>query len=186
MKNYHLQSIIKYFLCIAVTCVKIIGAEKDVIKLRHIPFVYSPVIENRTFKFKIDFVFDYCPAEHWVYYDDKNKLLVIEFFGVHIEPPKDLVIKGTSIVSNLNIINYDTRLSLSGKASKITMTMNEGWRHAESEIIGERILRVHLWMPLNPSKVLEAKKNLYIMPIVVSISTLLITSFVLLLLMQKK
>lgn len=174
------------FVVIAILFCRILAAERDIIKLRRIPFVYSPVIENRTFKFKIAFVFDYCPEEHWVYYDDKNKLIVIEFFGVHIEPPEDLTIRGTSIVSNLKIFNYDTKLSLSGKASKITMSMNEGWLHAESEIIGDRILQINMWMPLNPSKILEGKRNHYIIPFVVSVSAILITSFVLLLLMQKK
>jgi hypothetical protein len=142
--------------------------------------VKAPVIEKKTIKFNIDFVFDHCPQEYWLFYDHKTERLVIEFFGVHIESPS-VEIKGTSIISDLKVKNKTTDLALNGKNSQISMVMKKEWHYESSILKGRRVLRLQLWMPLNPNKGLGRKKNFYRIPILVTSLSLLITLYVILL-----
>jgi hypothetical protein len=143
-----------------------IGAQEN-IKLRMIPMVEAPVIEKKILKLNVDFVFNHCPQEYWIHYNRETGRIVIEFFGFHIDAPP-LTIKGTSVVSDLTFFNSETNMALSGKSAQISMALQEGW-HYESWIISGKVLRLQLWMPLNPGKILMSRKNRFILPMVLTI-----------------
>ncbi|MBN1577246.1 MAG: hypothetical protein JW913_11875 [Chitinispirillaceae bacterium] len=125
--------------------------------MRTVPMVEAPVIEKKTLKLNVDFVFNQCPQEYWLHYNREAGRIVIEFVGLHIDAPP-LAIKGTSVVKDLIVSNNETDMALNKKSAQISMTMQEGW-HYESWIIGGKILRLQLWMPLDPSKTLKTRRN---------------------------
>ena len=141
-------------------------SSQDNIKLRMIPTVEAPVIEKKILRLNVDFVFNRCPQEYWIHYNRETGRIVIEFFGLHIDAPP-LTIKGTSVVSDLTLFNNETNLALNAKNAQISMAMQEGW-HYESWIIGGKVLRLQLWMPLNPNKVLMSKKRRFILPMLLT------------------
>jgi hypothetical protein len=153
----------------------------DTILLKYIPVVLAPEIElkEKVIRNTVDFVFDKCPKDYWVYYDKRARQLVIEFFGVSLkaESPR---IKGTSIVGDPSISNHETSLALNGKSAQVRMNMNEQW-HYDTWVINGKILRLQLWKPLKPRKLGKSRKPWLIYPIAIAItvSTLVITTIVL-------
>ncbi len=143
------------------------GYAQDNIKLRLIPTVEAPIIEHKILKLNVDLVFNRCPQEYWIHYNQETGRLIVEFFGVFVDAPP-LAIKGTSALNDLTIFNNETNLALNGKSSQISMTMQKGW-HYESWIIGGKVLRIQLWMPLNPTRIIEAQRNRIVLPVVLSI-----------------
>ena len=143
-------------------------AAQDLITLRTVVPIDVPVIENHTLRLKVDLVFDHCPEEYWLHYNNDAGRLVIEFFGVHVDAPQ-VRIRGTTVISDLKIVNNETMFSLNGKGSRISMLIEEGW-HYDSRIIGGKVLRIQLWMPLNPSATLEAKKKRPLLPILLLVA----------------
>ena len=151
-------------------------AAQTTISLRMIPPVGVPAIEKKVVRVKVDLIFDYCPQEYWVYYKKDTGRLVVEFFGFHVDAPP-IEIKGTSIVSDLKVVNSETSFALNGQYSQISMAMQDGW-HYESRILqGGKVLRLQLWMPLNPGKALHTKKrNLWLPILVISIASVSIAA----------
>jgi hypothetical protein len=123
-----------------------------------------PIIEKKTIRRNVDLVFDRCPHEYWVYYNKKESRLVVEFFGVHINAPS-IEIKDGSIVSDLKVINNETLFALNKKNSQISMLMKDKW-HFDSWIIRGKVLRIQLWVPLNPSRTLGKGKRSVLLPVV--------------------
>jgi hypothetical protein len=164
---------------IIIVCTKGYGSEK--ITLKSIPLVEAPVIEKKVIKYHIDFVFDHCPKEYWLFYDVETERLVIEFFGVSIDTTS-VEIKGTSVVSDLTVKNSTTDMALNGKGSRISMVMKEGW-HYESSLPEdeENTLRLQLWMPLNPTKALNRKRKYIRIPIIVSSIALVVAGLIIIL-----
>jgi hypothetical protein len=169
-------------------CTKGYGSEK--ITLKSIPLVEAPEIEKKVIKYHIDFVFDHCPKEYWLFYDVETERLVIEFFGVSIDTTS-VEIKGTSVVSDLTVKNSTTDMALNGKGARISMVMKEGW-HYESSLPGwhyesslpedeENTLRLQLWMPLNPTKALNRKRKYIRIPIIVSSIALVVAGLIIIL-----
>jgi len=138
---------------------------QDMITLRTIVPIDVPVIEDRTLRLKVDLVFDHCPDEYWLHYNKETGRLVIEFFGVHVNAPQ-AKIRGSAVISDLKVVNNETMFALNGKSSQVSMLIKEGW-HYDSRIIAEKVLRIQLWMPLNPSRVLEAEKKRPLLPLLI-------------------
>ncbi len=143
-----------------------IFAEEN-IRLLNIPMVEAPVIENNVLKIKVDLVFDKCPEEYWIYYNRGTGRLVIEFFGFHMDAPP-LKIQGTSVLSDPVHSNNETNLSLKGKSCTVSMAMQQGW-HYDSKVLDGKVLRLQLWMPLNPQKTLMANKKRFVLPIILTL-----------------
>ncbi len=139
----------------------------DRIILKSVPAINAPVIEDKTYKLSVDFVFDHCPQEYWIFYNREEQRLVIEFFGVHIDH-SDIEIRGTSILSDLVVKNNEKTPALNGIGSQISLAMEEGW-HYESWIISGNVLRLQIWIPLDPHKNLETRKKRYILPVLLGI-----------------
>jgi hypothetical protein len=135
----------------------------DTITLQAIPPVEAPVIDKKILRLTIDLSFTSCPQEYWVHHDKEKERLIIEFFGIHVDAPVT-EIKGTSIVSDLTVVNKQTDLSLQGKSAQLSMALQKGW-HYESWILNDRVLRLQLWMPLNPRKVFTGRKNRFVLPL---------------------
>ena len=144
-----------------------------------------PVIEAKTLRVMVDLKFDQCPQEYWIHYNEDAGRLVIEFFGYHVDAPK-VKISGTTVISDLRVVNSETVFALNGKSSQVSMQIDKGW-HYDSWIIGGKVLRIQLWMFLDPSRVLEAEKKRPFLPIlIISIVTASITTGILLGLTTRK
>lgn len=122
------------------------SSQMDTINLLFIPEVAAPLVDNKTARMHVDFVFDTCPQEYWLHYSKRNRRLVAEFLGVHINASK-LRVKGTSVVSDIDVTNNVTDFVLSGKSSQLSMELLEGW-HYEGWVVGRKMFRLQLWMPL--------------------------------------
>ncbi|MBN1306827.1 MAG: hypothetical protein JXA18_02845 [Chitinispirillaceae bacterium] len=133
------------------------GHAEENIRLKAVPMVEAPVIEKKIIRLNIDFVFDRCPPEYWLHYRREEGRLVIEFVGFHIDAPP-LAIRGTSVVKDLVVSNDETDMALNKKSARISMAMQEGW-HYESWIIEGKVLRLQLWMPLDPLRTIASRRN---------------------------
>jgi hypothetical protein len=129
----------------------------DKIRLRMVPAVQAPVIVKKSYRLTIDFLFNRCPQEHWIFYDRAKERLIVEFFGISIDAPPAISVKGTSVVSDLAVVNGESNSALNGKVARLSMALQQGW-HYESKVVDGKVLRVQLWMPLNPTENLEKKK----------------------------
>ena len=143
------------------------AADRDTIVLQSVVPVDVPLIEKGMLRQKIDLVFDRCPEEYWVHYNKFSERLVIEFFGVHVSTTRKKI-RGTPILSGLEVINGETAFSLNGINARISMLMKRGW-HYKSWVIGEKVLRLQLWLPLDPQRTLQAKKKRSRLPAVIVI-----------------
>ena len=143
------------------------SADRDTIVLRSVAPTDVPLVEKKMLRQKIDLVFNKCPEEYWIHYNSKTEQLVIEFFGVHVTTPRTQT-KGAPLMSDLRVVNSETRLSLNGISAQISIPMKHGW-HYKSQIIGEKILRIQLWIPLDPQRTLQAKKKRSRLPAVIVI-----------------
>lgn len=156
----------KSVLCIFACAVFAASFAGDTIILRAIPPVEAPVINKKILSLTIDLSFDNCPQEYWIHHDKETERLIIEFFGVHIKAPAT-EIQGTSVISDLTVENDTTDLSLQGKSAKLSMALEKGW-HYESWILNDKVLRLQLWMPLNPRKVFTGRKNRVALPLLLT------------------
>lgn len=146
------------------------SAGRDTIVLQTVTPVDVPLVENGTMRQKIDLVFDRCPEEYWLYYNKLSERLIIEFFGVHVTMARKQI-RGTPILSDLEVVNSETRFSLNGINARISMLMERGW-HYKSWIIGEKVLRIQLWIPLDPQRTLQGNKKRSRLPAVIIIAAL--------------
>ena len=142
---------------------------QEVITLRTVVPIDVPVIEDRTLKLKVDLVFDHCPEEYWLHYNKSAGRLVLEFFGIHVDAPQ-VRIKGSSVISDLKVVNSETMFALNGKNSQVSMLIKKGAWHYDSRIIADKVLRIQLWMPLNPSLTLESEKKRPVVPVVLLVA----------------
>lgn len=146
----------------------------DTILLRYIPSVPAPEIElkSKVVRNTVDFVFNKCPKDYWVFYDKRARQLVIEFLGVYLEAePHE--IKGTSIVGDPAISNHKTTFTLNGKSAQVRMDMNEIW-HYDTWVVNGKILRLQLWKSFKGQKFRKSSIPWLIYPITITISTLAI------------
>jgi hypothetical protein len=133
----------------------------DNVKLLSTPEINAPVVKNGVAVYSIDFVFNHCPQEYFLYYDRFQRMLVIDFYRAAVswaDSGKAKLFSGEIIVRNV-----ETAMSLSGQKGQISFTLQKGWNfeqgwHFESSIISPSTLRVKLWIELRPA-IKEKSKN---------------------------
>ena len=152
-------------------------ASEDV-KLESVPQIHSPVIQKNRVEHKIDFVFLKCPKEYYVYYDNNKKKMVIDFYGVRINGPK-LKLRESSLLSDLEIINTQTSMSLTGERSQIMFSLESGW-HYEASTVSEKVLQLQFWRNLKPVEFKTRRKYNPFAPLIITVLGTGIISFVVL------
>ncbi len=161
---------------------RVSGAAEGAITLYSVTPVDVMVIEKNTLKLRVDLVFDRYPEEYWFHYNKTTGRLVLEFLGIHISAPKVKIID-TTVLSDLKVVNGETVFALNGKNAQISMRIGEGW-HYRSQPIGDKVLRLFLWKPLNPASNFETKKKKPLLPVlIISIVAAGITAAVMAMLM---
>jgi hypothetical protein len=141
------------------------GAQGDDITLYSVSPVDVMVIEKNTLKLRVDLVFDRYPDEYWFHYNRNAGRLVLEFFGIHVNASK-VKIRDTSVIADLKVVNGETAFALNGKNAQISMRISEGW-HYRSQPVGDKVLRLFLWKPLNPARTFKTKKKKPLLPVLI-------------------
>lgn len=133
------------------------AALPDSLTLLAVPPVNAPEIANKRIKTTINLIFDRTPPEYWIYYKKESGRLVCEFFGVHLRDTS-FTLRGTDILRDPQITNGTTDMALNKKHSTISFEMEQGW-HYESWVMPGNVLKLQVWMPLDPEKRLNSKKK---------------------------
>ena len=140
-------------------------ASEDV-KLESVPQIHSPVIQKNRVQHTVDFVFLKCPKEYYVYYDSNKKKMVIDFYGVRINGPQ-LKQRESSLIGDLEIINTQTSMSLTGERSQIMFSLENGW-HYEATTVSEKVLQLQFWRNLKPVEFKTKRKYNPLAPLIIT------------------
>ena len=116
-----------------------------------------PQIRKHRLSYNVDFQFNKCPENYWVYYDQPIKKLVLDFYDVTLEGP-ETEFTGNSLFKELEIKNLTSVMALSGERSQIIFPLDSGW-HIQSSQPDEKTLRITLWKDLGNSLVDKKKKR---------------------------
>lgn len=145
------------------------------IKLEGISRVGPPVIIKDRIIYNINIVFNsIAPKEYWLYYDVSKKKLIIDYYDIKINAPP-LTIRGTDFLSDPEVWNIESPMSLTGKRAQIRFSMKEGL-HYEAALISDTILCLQLWRYLEPSISKRHIKPILIIPSIVTIIAAVIAS----------
>jgi len=134
------------------------AAAEDQLQLLSVAPAQVPVITQNRVYYKVDFLFDRCPANCWWYYDPSGTRVVIEMYDYFVNVQDTLSIKPAPPVTAIECKNSSTPLVLSGKKSQIFLRLREEY-HCEASCSNDT-LRVVLWKELSAlSKHVVRKKR---------------------------
>ncbi|NLG18097.1 MAG: hypothetical protein GX556_12265 [Fibrobacter sp.] len=134
----------------------ILALEAQVIELLGNPKLSAPKVHNATITHYLSIPLSSCPSEYWVYYDASMKKMIVEFYGVQVKsPPLDSL--KNPVIRNMEVVNQESLMSLSGKRSQITFSIESGW-HYDSRIVSKNSLQLKLWRKINHVEELKKKE----------------------------
>ena len=130
-----------------ITLYSISAAAEDLI-LRAFVLPGAPIINKKEKKvlYGLDLIFNAEPKDFWVYYNNNKKKLVLDFYGVHIKGKPKLDFPGRAVFKDYEIINSETKMSLSNKQSslRIGMVPDPQWIF-KAAVIDKRVVRITAW-----------------------------------------
>jgi hypothetical protein len=132
------------------------AAQVDQIRLISVVPAQAPIISEKKVSYKVDFLFDRCPAEYWWYYDAATKRVTIELYDCFISVDDTLTIKPVPPVRGIEFKNASTAIVISGKKSQIFMRLREQL-HCEAYCSGDT-LHVLLWKELSSKQIVKKRR----------------------------
>ncbi len=152
------------------------------IVLEAIPRVGPPKIIKNRIIYSINIVFkSFVPQEYWLYYDRSGKKLIIDFYDVSISAPS-LTIRGTDLISDPEIWNFESSMALTGKRAQVRFTIKDGL-HYEAFRSSDSTICLQLWRYLENSINKRKIRPVLIIPV---ISTIIAAAIATIILVSKK
>ncbi|MGD9199953.1 MAG: hypothetical protein PVI26_00180 [Chitinispirillia bacterium] len=124
-----------------------------------IPEVPS-INKEKNIIYKLDLLFDKCPPDYWINYNKGKEKLIIDFYGINIAGDPEIKLSESGVYKKIAIENSETKLSLTGKGSKIFITINsdQGW-HFKASSINATTIRINAWKDISNLSIVEQKKK---------------------------
>ena len=132
------------------------AAQVNEIRLISVVPAQAPTISEKKVSYKVDFLFDRCPAEYWWYYDAASRRVTIELYDCFIKVDDTLTINPVPPVRGIEFRNASTGIVISGRKSQIFMRLREQL-HCEASCSGDT-LHVLLWKELSSKQIVKKKR----------------------------
>ena len=110
--------------------------------------------------YKLDLIFDKCPPDYWINYNKKKEKLIIDFYGTNIVGKPEVSLSERSVFKKIDIENSETKLSLTGKGSKILINidLDQEW-HFKATSINDTTIRINAWKDISDLSIVEQNKK---------------------------
>jgi hypothetical protein len=131
-------------------------SEPDQIELISVVPAEAPIISEKRVSYKVDFLFDRCPAEYWWYFDAATKRVTIELYDCFVKVEDTITIKPVPPVKEIEFKNASTAIVISGKKSQIFLRLKEEL-HCEA-VCSNDTLHVVLWKELSSKQIVRKKR----------------------------
>ena len=155
-RNYRIGNFPLYALVIGSLGAFQAAAQMDEIRLVSVVPAQAPIISEKKVSYKVDFLFDRCPAEYWWSYDAATKRVTIELYDCFIAADDTLTIKPVPPVRGIEFKNASTSIVISGKKSQIFVRLREQL-HCEASCSGDT-LHVLLWKELSSKRIVRKRR----------------------------
>jgi hypothetical protein len=99
---------------------------QSVIHISRVIAPSNPLMRNDSLIYSMDIIFEHLTGKFWSYMDYSSHVAFIEIYGADINAPV-IHMPRCSPLRNMAVKNQQTKMSLSGKMSTISFTVDCGW-----------------------------------------------------------